>query len=132
MSLFPASPLSQESREDAFLGSFRNFPSLTAEPAPAQRALDSYRTLGPRVGYMKFFDADEGSWFGGGQVRAYIGTHFALEGSIEFHRDEIDDGMTTVTQYPIQVTGLIYPFKPAEVRPYGLAGVGGHFTRVEF
>jgi opacity protein-like surface antigen len=107
-----------------------SFPDSAAlEPAAA--ATKNYWTIGPRAGYVKPFDADEGTWFGGAQVRIYIGEHFALEGSIEFHRNEYSDGALAVTTFPVQVTGLLYPFKEAELKPYALGGIGWYYTTTD-
>lgn len=100
-------------------------------PSAAPAATKNYWTIGPRAGYVKPFDADEGAWFGGVQARIYVGDHFALEGSIEFHRTEYNDGAVAVTTFPVQLTGLVYPFKDAELKPYALGGIGWYYTTTE-
>ena len=89
-------------------------------------------SLGPVAGYIKTRDADSGTWFGGIQARLHFLRILAVEGSITFHRDEFEDGDIEVTQYPVQVTGLIFPFPDSPIRPYGLAGAGWYYTKYEY
>jgi hypothetical protein len=88
--------------------------------------------FGLRAGYIKPRDADDGTWFGGVQVRIPLASSIALEGSIEFHTSEFEDGDIEVVQYPIQVTLLIFLFPEMPVCPYVLGGVGWYYTRVNF
>jgi hypothetical protein len=63
--------------------------------------------IGLRAGYIKPRDADDGTWFGGVQVRVPLGEVLTLEGSIEFHTSEFADGDIEVVQYPVQATLLV-------------------------
>lgn len=87
---------------------------------------------GLRAGYIKPRDADDGTWFGGVQLRIPLATSLALEGSIEFHSSDFEDGDLEVVQYPVQVTLLFYLFPDMPVCPYVLGGVGWYYTRVSF
>lgn len=101
----------------------------------AEPERDTRFTLGGRVGYLRVKDADEGTWTGGIQARLYLAHGFvAVEGSIEFHQDEFADGDIVVTQYPVQVTGLVFPFARQDwpVQPYALAGAGWYYTRIDY
>lgn len=93
-------------------------------------------SLGPRVGYLRGRDTDDGTWTVGAQARLRLpGGIIGVEGSIEFHQDEYADGDILVTQYPVQVTGLVFPFgaRPEKpLQPYGLLGVGWYYTRIDY
>jgi len=88
--------------------------------------------LGLRAGYLRAKDADEGTWHGGVQARLFLIEHLAVEGSIEFHQSDFEDGDVVTTTYPVQLTGLVVPFPDWKLRPYGLAGVGWYYTHVKF
>jgi opacity protein-like surface antigen len=88
--------------------------------------------FGIRAGYIKPRDADEGTWFGGVQLRIPLATSLAIEGSIEFHSSDFDDGDVEVVQYPVQLTLLFYLFPDSPFCPYLLGGFGWYYTRVSF
>lgn len=104
----------------------------TPDPASFQGLPGPEFTLGLRAGYLRAKDADEGAWHGGVQARLFLIEHLAVEGSIEFHQSDFEDGDVVTTTYPVQVTGLVFPFPDWKLRPYGLAGVGWYYTRVDF
>ena len=88
--------------------------------------------FGLRAGYIKPRDADDGTWFGGVQVRVPLSPLFAVEGSIEFHTSEFADGEIEVVQYPVQVTLLVFLMPEAPVCPYLLGGLGWYYTTTDF
>ncbi len=114
--------------------------SLQEPPAsiPAQQdAADQDSTRGglsiaPAAGYLTTRGADRGTWFGGIQARAHLSPVLAVEGSATFHQSLYSDGDIVVTQYPVQVTGLLYPFGETPFRPYVLAGAGWYYTRTHY
>lgn len=89
--------------------------------------------FGLRAGYIKERDADDGTWFGGVQLRMPLTPMFSLEGSIEFHSSEFSDGEIEVVQYPVQASLLFFlmPDAPA-VKPYLLGGLGWYYTTIDF
>jgi opacity protein-like surface antigen len=87
-------------------------------------------TLGPMGGYLNARGADRGTWFGGIQARLHLLRFLAAEASISVHQDRFADGDITVTQWPVQVTGLLFPFPGWGLQPYALAGVGWYYTTV--
>lgn len=89
-------------------------------------------TIGPAAGYLRVRDADRGTWFGGLQARVQFLRYLGIEGSITFHQNRFADGDIIVTQYPVQVTGLLFPFPDSEISPYVLVGAGWYYTRVDF
>jgi hypothetical protein len=89
--------------------------------------------FGLRAGYLKQRDADDGVWFGGVQVRVPLTEVFTVEGSIEFHSSEFNNGDIEVIQYPVQATLLLFPIPSAPaVSPYVLGGLGWYYTTVDF
>jgi opacity protein-like surface antigen len=106
---------------------------LDSDPAdPAQIEQGPQFYLGLRAGYLRAKEADEGTWHGGLQARLFLIEYLAVEGSIEFHQSDFEDGNAIVTQYPVQVSALLFPFPQWKLRPYGLAGVGWYYTHIEF
>ncbi len=100
-----------------------SLPSETraAEAAPADHT--GSWALGPRLGYVMTPDADNNTWTAGGQVRYYAWDLIALEASIDFHHDRYEDGDIRTSLVPIELSGLVFPFKNWAIRPYGLAGI---------
>jgi hypothetical protein len=89
--------------------------------------------FGIRAGYFKVRDADDGAWFGGVQVRIPLSEMFAIEGAIELHTTEFEDGEIEVVQYPLQASLLLFLMpQSAPISPYVLAGVGWYYTIVDF
>ncbi len=88
-------------------------------------------SLGPRAAYFDPKDSDDATWMGGAQLRVPFTPALALEGSIDYRKDEYANGAVTVHTYPVQASLLFYlnPNKP--VSPYLLGGAGWYFTKVE-
>jgi len=83
--------------------------------------------IGPQVGYYKAKDADEGSLMFGGMARLYLGGAFAVEGAINYRKEEYMDGAYSITSYPVQASALIYVLPIA----YGIAGIGWYNAKYE-
>ena len=88
--------------------------------------------FGLRAGYIKPRDADDGTWFGGVQLRVPLTSVLAVEGSIEFHTSEFADGDIEVVQYPVQASLLVFLMPDAQVCPYILGGLGWYYTTTDF
>jgi len=103
------------------------------EALPAETAAKLFGPeFGLRAGYVKPRDADDGTWFGGVQVRVPLGPVVSLEGSIEFHSSEFVDGDIEVIQYPVQASVLVFLLPSSPVCPYVLGGLGWYYTTVDF
>jgi len=76
--------------------------------------------LGPRLGYFKSSDADNGTFMGGAALRAKISPSFGIEGSINYRQETYNNGHLVVKSWPVMVTAMIYPVPVA----YGLIGAG--------
>lgn len=105
--------------------------SLSAEVDRREHRGSTF-SIGPSAGYLEARGADRGTWFAGVQARLHALRFLAAEASITFHQNEYGNGDIVVTQYPVQVTGFLYPFPEGEVRPYLLAGAGWYYTRVRY
>jgi len=118
------------------------FETAEAEPqAPPPPAAYRGRTppgtgpqfsLGAVGGWLKARGADHGSWFAGIQARLNLLQFFALELSATWNETEYQDGDVDVTQYPVQLSGLIYPFPSWTFSPYLVVGGGWYYSRLDF
>lgn len=107
--LEPSAPLTLADEED--LGSF---------------------SIGPAGGYLRAKGSDRGTWFGGVQARLRILRFLAAEASVTFHQSRYEDNDIVVTQYPVQLTAMLYIIPVGPVRPYILGGVGWYYTRIDY
>jgi opacity protein-like surface antigen len=102
-------------------------PLVQAEPN------ESPFMLGPAAGYMRTRDADEGSWYVGLMARLKVTPFLAVEGMGAFRQHDFTEGAIRFTQYPVQLSALIFPFSPPDIlRPYALAGAGWYPTQIEY
>ena len=84
--------------------------------------------LGPRGGYYKSLDADDGKMFFGGAARLMLAPAIGVEASIDYRQEEYRNGVATVKSWPVMVTGLIYPLPVV----YGLIGAGWYNSKVSY
>jgi opacity protein-like surface antigen len=103
-------------------------------PLPGSLKDDDYAafSIGPAAGYLVAKDADRGTWFGGAKARLRVLRFLAAEASITFHQNRYNDGDIVVTQYPVQLTAMLYIIPVGPIRPYILGGVGWYYTRTDF
>jgi opacity protein-like surface antigen len=91
--------------------------------------------IGPRMGYYKANDADEGSFYFGAQTRARLGSVLGVEGSIEYRAaQEYNIGGQSYETKLVPVTASALLFLPVSENfaPYGVAGLGAYYTIYEF
>jgi opacity protein-like surface antigen len=84
--------------------------------------------IGPQLGYFKSGDADDGSIWFGGFIRAKLSEGFGLDLSVNYRSEEYAGGRVEVSQWPVLASALIYPFPVI----YGIAGAGLYFTSFTF
>ena len=84
--------------------------------------------IGPRAGYYKVKDADEGKFLVGAAVRMRLSPLLGIEGSIDYRAEKYAEGAVTVRSWPVQATALIYPLPIL----YGLIGAGWYNTTFDF
>jgi len=104
-------------------------------PPPSKRTANSgglQFSIGLVGGYLKARDADRGTWFAGGQARLHLTPVLALEVSGTYHQNHYEKGDITVTQYPVQVSGLIYPLPSSVFSPYIVGGAGWYYSRIGY
>jgi len=106
---------------------------LVSSVAPSPGADDPLGFgLGPRAGFYKLKDADEGNWLGGVQARLRFLPFLAAEASIDYRQDDFNDGTVRIKSYPVMVSGLLYFWRNSALEPYLLAGLGWHHVNVEY
>jgi opacity protein-like surface antigen len=86
-------------------------------------------SLGGRAAYYEPDEADDGEFFGGAQLRLYLSRAIALEGSIDYRRN--DFGATRIDTFPVQASLLAYILPGMPVNPFLLGGVGWYYTNIE-
>lgn len=84
-------------------------------------------SIGGRATYFNPKEGDD-RWFGGAQVRVHPIRYLAVEGSVDYRRN--DFGNTKVHSYPVQGSLMIYPFGLKRISPFILGGGGWYFTTV--
>lgn len=86
-------------------------------------------SIGPRAMWFDPLDANA-RWFGGAQARLYLSTIFAIEGSVDYRRNEFGPNTRTDT-YPVQVSLLAYLLPGKRLTPFLLGGGGWYYTHVK-
>lgn len=107
---------------------------LIASMAYAQNTVKGKSGIGPRIGYYKAPDADDGTMFIGLQSRSR-GEIFGFELAAEYRGEQsytVTGGELTVKQIP--VTGSLLMFVPIapNFQPYGLVGLGAYYTIYDY
>jgi opacity protein-like surface antigen len=85
-------------------------------------------SIGGRATYFDPKDGD-GQWFGGAQVRIYPVRYLAVEGSVDYRRNDFGD--TRVHSYPVQGSLMLYPLGLKRISPFILGGGGWYYTTVK-
>jgi len=105
--------------------------TASAQSAADRAVITDTFGFGPRAGYYKAVDADEGNFYGGVQARLRLGAIVGLEGSVEYRggQEYGFDDYTVKTRF-IPVTASLLFFVPLieGFAPYGIAGVGAYYT----
>ena len=83
-------------------------------------------------GRATYFDPKEGDsrWFGGAQLRIHPSHYLAVEGSVDYRREEFNGG-TKAHTFPVQGSLLIYPIGTTRLAPFILGGGGWYFTSID-
>ena len=84
--------------------------------------------LGPQLGWQKANDADNANLLFGGAFRSKLSPSFAIEASIDYRKEEYDNGSVDVSTWPVMVTALIYPVPVL----YGAIGAGWYNTSITY
>jgi opacity protein-like surface antigen len=103
-------------------------------------AIQSTIGIGPRLGYYKSTDAEEGSLFFGAQARIRMGAVLGIEGALEYrNKEQFNVGLTaplnalaSVSYIPATLSALIFIPLNFHFAPYAVAGVGWYYTIVNY
>lgn len=85
-------------------------------------------SIGGNATYFRAKDADHGNISPGAQVRIHLSPMFALEGAIDYRKEQF--GSTVVDVYPVQASLLVYLLPNSRFTPYLLGGGGWYYTHV--
>ena len=101
-------------------------------PAIGFAQIESGFGIGPRFGYYKADEADEGNAFGGLQLRGRLSSYFGLEAAVEYRGGQeygISDVQTVKTSFvPVTASALVFLPVSEHFSPYGVAGLGAYYT----
>lgn len=106
--------------------------SASAQSAADRASISDTFGFGPRLGYYKAQDADEGNLYYGIQARFRPGAILGIEGALEYRAgQEYGIGDNTVKTSFIPITGSLLLFAPVSQHfsPYGVLGLGAYYTR---
>lgn len=109
--------------------------TASAQDASDRAAIKNSFGIGPRLGYYKAQDADEGNFYGGIQARLRLGAVIGIEGAVDYRAgQEYGFGDYTVKTSSVPVTGSLMLFAPINqsFAPYGLAGIGAYYTKYNY
>ena len=88
--------------------------------------------IGPRLGYYKGDDADEGNAFGGIQVRGRFNRILGVEAAVEYRGGQkygLEGAQTVETSFvPVTASALLFLPVSENFQPYGVAGLGAYYT----
>lgn len=95
--------------------------------------------IGPRAGYYKSKDADDGAWYGGIQARFRLGAILGLELAADYRSEETFSisspafsGEINQRSYPLTASVLVFlPILP-HFSPYIVGGGGWYYTKIDF
>jgi len=85
---------------------------------------DAY--IGPHLGIQKASDADDSNYLVGASLRLKLIPFIAAEGAISYRQEDYAGEAVTVKNWPVTVTGLIYPL------PIVYGGVGAGWYNTDF
>ena len=83
--------------------------------------------LGPRAGYYKAKDAEDGQWLIGAGLRLRMGG-IGFEGSIDYRAEKYSNGNLTIRSWPVMASVLFYRLPVV----YGVAGAGWYNTTFDY
>jgi len=89
-------------------------------------------SIGAIGGYLKAHYTDRGTWCAGLQARLHFAQYLAVEVSGTYHQNRYEGGDIKSTQYPVQVSGFVYPFPGSIAGLYVGGGGGWYYTRIGY
>lgn len=108
--------------------------ALFSQAFAQQYMIENATGIGPKLGFYKAPDAEDGTMFIGLQSRSK-GKYFGGEFTLEYRGEQnysTTNGELTIRQIP--VTGSLMLFAPLSENfsPYGLAGIGAYYTFYDY
>ncbi|MEX0638944.1 MAG: porin family protein, partial [Balneolaceae bacterium] len=106
--------------------------TASAQSAAERAGISNSLGFGPRIGFFNAQDADQGNFYYGVQARFRPGAIVGIEAAVEYRPgQEFGIGNSTVKTSFVPVTLSMLLFAPVSdyFAPYGVAGLGAHFTR---
>ncbi len=104
---------------------------LAAPQAMAERGFG----IGPRIGYAKASDADDGTFFLGGDFSyRFFDSLLGVRGEVGWRKDTIGvEGIADIDIHtiPMLASVTVHPLKDFMVSPYAIAGAGWYFMLAE-
>ena len=100
----------------------------------AQNLLENKSGIGPRFGYYKAPDAEDGTMFFGVQSR-FRGKIFGGELAFEYRGEQdytVSGGELSVRQIPVTASLMAYVPVAPNFQPYGVAGLGAYYTITDY
>lgn len=112
---------------------------FSTEPGWADDGIKNTFGLGPRAGYYRSRDAEEGSWYGGLQARFRLGKVIGLEGAVDYRPEEtfevnLPGASAEIRQHSYPVTASLLIFLPIlpHFSPYLVGGGGWYYTKIDY
>lgn len=101
---------------------------LAAPQAMAERGFG----IGPRIGYAKASDADDGTLYLGGDINfRFFDSLLGVRGEVGWRGDTIDlplvDGKLDIHTIPLLASVTVHPLKDKLLSPYAIAGAGWYY-----
>lgn len=108
--------------------------ALFSQANAQQYLIEDASGIGPKVGFYKAPDAEDGTMFIGLQSRTK-GKYLGAEFSIEYRGEQsysTTNGELTVRQIPLTGSLLLFAPLAQNFSPYGLAGLGAYYTIYDY
>jgi len=106
--------------------------TASAQSAADRASISNTFGFGPRLGYYKAQDADQGNLYYGIQARLRPGASFGIEAAVEYsggHEFGVGNSTVKTSFVPVTVSLLLFVPVSNHFAPYGVAGLGAYFTR---
>ena len=104
---------------------------LAAPQAMAERGFG----IGPRIGYAKASDADDGAFYLGGDFNyRFFDSLLGVRGEVGWRKDSIEvPGLVDIDIHtiPMLASVTVHPLKDFIISPYAIAGAGWYFMLAE-
>jgi hypothetical protein len=84
--------------------------------------------FGPHIGIQKSSGSDKTNYLAGATLRLHLLPALGVEGDIGYRQEKYGNGALTLKQWPVTVTGLLYPLPFL----YGGLGAGWYSTTLDY